>query len=167
MSRLTRMRGTRAIAVALAALTFLIPTTGAWATALTTDAKNLRTQAAEAMDSYLLLYGDRFTPAESTTLEGLSRTADTELAKVQRAVAKAEKTSAANKTKKAAALRAALRAHTQAKLKAETSFTSARNILQRRLSIFEALSALSDYEELMTAYDQLGTALQKQASALR
>lgn len=161
------MRGTRLIVIALLSTSLMLPTSTALASTLTSDAQNLRAQASQTMDTYLSRYGDRLTQAERTTLEGLSTTADSELAKVERAVARAERVSASRKAKKATALRTALRTHAAAKARAEKSLETAQTILQRRLSIFEALDALSDYESLMTSYNGLGTALEKQASALR
>lgn len=157
----------RLLALPLILVLAVVPAMSAHASTLSSDAKALRTEAAQTMETYLDLYGDRLSTAERTTLTSLSNQADAELARVQRSVTRAERIPATKPAKKATALRTALRVHARAEASAEESLNSARTILEKRLTFLEALNALNDYSALMDSYRDLGTALEKQVLDLR
>lgn len=164
------MRRIAAIPIIMAPIIMALivtPVMVAHASTLTTDARILRAEAAQTMDTYLDRYGDRLSASERTTLTALSDQADKELSRVQRAVSRAERIPTTKPAKRAAAFRTALRIHAAAEASAEDSLDSARTILEKRLTFLEALNALNDYSELMDSYQDLGTALEKQVHALR
>ena len=139
----------------------------AMAGTLANETRDLRTDVSQTIGSYVTKYGDRVTPTQKATLTSLARDADKELLKVQRAVSRAENIPSSQRSKKLIAINAALRTHAAAESRAEASLASARSILEPKLSLFEALNALSDYERLMDSYDNLGTALKAQREAIR
>lgn len=121
-------------------------------------AATLRTDVARLLQDYISGYGDRFTSAELRQLQTYRRDADRQLAAVVVATRRLEQvtdsgSSLAVRRARAAAAQAAWR---RAKSSADSSFASARGILEPKLSLIERLSAARDYSTMMGRFDDLG-----------
>ena len=128
------------------------------ATRATREARLLRQETVAMLGRYLADYGDRFTTAENDQLRAYQATADRQLASVvvttrrlQSAVARS-----APRTEILAAGRAAQRAHQRARSAAQASYEGARRIMEPRLSLFEGLGAIRDYDAMLGRFDELG-----------
>lgn len=137
------------------------------AQSLTTETRELRTDVSQTIGTYVTTYGDRVSPQDKSQLLTLARQADKELRNVQRAITKADNIPASQRSRKLIAINSAIRTHTAARTRAETAFSTARSILEPQLSIFESLSALSDYNRLMNSFNELEAGLTAERSALR
>jgi hypothetical protein len=107
---------------------------------------------------YLDDYGDRFTEAERQQLEGYRANADRQLAAVvvtTGRLSRATSNGAGASERRLAAL-AAKTAWRRAKAVADSTWTSARQIMEPRLSLFEKLGALRDYDAMMSRFADLG-----------
>lgn len=131
------------------------------AAAATREARALRTSTAAMIQRYLDEYADRFTEAEATRLTSYKATADRNLSPVvvttRRLASLIDK--GAPRADVLAAARAAQRAHGRARVVAEESYRQARAIVEPKLSLFEGLQALGDYDAMITRFDALGTRL--------
>lgn len=130
-------------------------------TQVRTDAMNLRTQVKALLQDYMDQYGDRFNANELGQLKGLQASADKQMVGVIATVNTLRTTivqrkSAAAKSKAKAA---ATTAWTNAKKNAETSWGTARGIMEPKLSLFEKIGPLNDYNSMMGKFDELGAAI--------
>jgi len=128
------------------------------ALAMRADAVSLRRDVTVMMQRYVDAYGDRFTPAQLTELTRLRQDADRQLASV--VVATGRLSSAISRKRSSgqieSARRAAASAWTRARSAADSSFGSARSIMEPQLSLVERLRALGDYTDMMSRFDALG-----------
>lgn len=128
------------------------------ASQLRTDAVSLRTQVSTLLQSYMDTYSDRFTAQELKQLTALKSNADRQMAAVVLSVNRLR--TAVIQGKSASAITAAkanaTRAWSRAKSTAEKSWEQARVIIEPKLSLFERLGALSDYNDTMARFDELG-----------
>lgn len=141
--------------------------TSTWATpaseasAASREARALRVSTAAMIQRYLDEYGDRFTAAEATRLRSYKATADRNLSPVvvttRRLASLIEK--GAPRATVLTAARAAQRAHARARVVAEDSYRQARAIVEPKLSLFEGLQALGDYDAMITRFDAVGERL--------
>lgn len=168
------IRARRALAAALLGAVMLAPTamTGgahaapssvsmdarSEATQLRSSAVALRSQVSTLLQKYMDAYADRFTAAEVARLKKLQADSDRQMAAVVGAVTRLRTAvSQGRSTSAIAAAKAnATRAWTRAKSTAETSWEQARGIVEPKLSLFERLGALSDYNDTMARFDELG-----------
>ena len=130
-------------------------------TKIRTDAINLRAQVQALLQGYLDKYGDRFNSSELAQLKALQTNADRQMVGVIAAIntlrtAIAQKKSASAVAK---AKTAAITAWSNAKKNAEASWTTARGIMEPKLSLFEKLGPLNDYNAMMDQFDALGAAI--------
>lgn len=125
---------------------------------LRTDATSLRTQVSSLLQTYMDAYSDRFTAQELKQLTALKSDADRQMAAVVLSVNRLR--TAVTQRKSASAIAAAkanaTRAWSRAKSTAETSWEQARVIVEPKLSLFERLGALGDYNDTMARFDELG-----------
>lgn len=128
------------------------------ALAMRDDAVSLRRDVERMMQRYVDTYGSRFTPADLAELTRLRRNADRQLASVvittgrlSSAITRKQGTSQVE-----TARRAALSAWTRARSAADSSYGSARSIMEPQLSLVERLRALGDYTDMMGRFDVLG-----------
>ena len=125
---------------------------------LRTDAISLRSQVSTLLQSYMDTYSDRFTAQELKQLTALKSNADRQMAAVVLSVNRLR--TAVIQGKSASAITAAkanaTRAWSRAKSTAETSWEQARVIVEPKLSLFERLGALGDYNDTMARFDDLG-----------
>lgn len=168
------MRLLAAPLLALATLGLAVPAAGAtpppavsWlspaadASAASREARDLRAATAAMIQRYLDDYGDRFTDGEAARLREYKATADRSLTPVvvtTRRLATLISREAPRRDVLVAA-RAAQRAHARARLVAEESYRQARAIVEPRLSLFEGLQALGDYDAMIARFDALGERL--------
>lgn len=128
------------------------------ALAMRADAVSLRRDVTVMMQRYVDAYGDRFTPAQLTELTRLRQDADRQLASV--VVATGRLSSAISRKRSSSQIessrRAAASAWTRARSAADSSFGSARSIMEPQLSLVERLRALGDYTDMMSRFDALG-----------
>lgn len=129
-------------------------------------AATLRTDVARMLQDYIAGYGDRFTQAEKKQLQTYRTDADRQLAAVVVATRRLEQVTAAGSSlavrrARAAAAQSAWR---RAKSMADSSFASAREILEPRLSLIERLSAARDYGTMMGRFDDLGAQIDDAAA---
>lgn len=125
---------------------------------LRTDATSLRTQVSTLLQSYMDAYSDRFTAQELKQLTALKSNADRQMAGVVLSVNRLRTAVIQGKSASAvtAAKANATRSWSRAKSAAETSWEQARVIVEPKLSLFERLGALSDYNDTMAQFDDLG-----------
>ena len=128
------------------------------ALAMRDDAISLRRDVERIMQRYVDTYGSRFTPADLAELTGLRRSADRRLASVVITTGRLASaiTRKRSGTQIETARRAALTAWTRARSAADTSYGSARSIMEPQLSLVERLRALGDYTDMMGRFDVLG-----------
>jgi hypothetical protein len=121
------------------------------------DARALRLAVAEILGDYLTTYGDRFDGPETTQLSAYKAAADRQLALVVLAANRLRTVVADGGTPAAirAATLAARTTQKRARATAETSFQRARVIVEPKLSLFEGLQALSDYQRMMDRFTAL------------
>jgi hypothetical protein len=123
------------------------------------DARALRRDVATLLKQYIDGYGDRFSVAERKQLLGFRADADRQLAHVvlaTSALSRVDAVRAPARTRRAAGANARA-SWRRAKAAADASFESARQIMEPKLSLFEQLSALRDYNTMMDRFDALGT----------
>jgi hypothetical protein len=130
-------------------------------TKVRTDATNLRAQVKALLQGYMDKYGDRFNASDLAQLKALQSSADRQMVGVIAAVntlrtAIVQKKSASAVAK---AKTAATTAWSNAKKNAETSWGTARGIMEPKLSLFEKIGPLNDYNSMMTKFDELGAAI--------
>jgi hypothetical protein len=118
------------------------------------------------LQDYIAGYGDRFTQAERKRLQTYRTDADRQLAAVVVATRRLEQATAAGSSlavrrARAAAAQSAWR---RAKSMADSSFASAREILEPKLSLIERLSAARDYSTMMGRFDDLGAQIDEAAA---
>ncbi len=128
------------------------------ALAMRDDAVSLRRDVERMMQRYVDTYGSRFTEADLHELTRLRRNADRQLSSV--VVTTGRLSSAITRTRSSVqienARRAALAAWTRARSAADSSYGSARSIMEPQLSLVERLRALGDYSDMMGRFDVLG-----------
>ena len=122
------------------------------------DARALRRDVSSTLQRYLDDYADRFSETERAQLLRYKAVADRQLVAV---VVTTKRLSQAMSTRSSAAERkiaasSATTAWKRAKAAADSSWTSARQIMEPRLSLFEKLGALRDYDSMMSRFDDLG-----------
>lgn len=133
------------------------------ALAMRDDAVSLRRDVERMMQRYVDTYGSRFTPADLVELTRLRRNADRQLSSV---VITTRRLSSAITRKQGTsqietARRAALSAWTRARSAADSSYGSARSIMEPQLSLVERLRALGDYTDMMGRFDVLGEQIRR------
>lgn len=153
----------------LAAMTSAIPAAPASVAleARTSDvAATLRADVAAVLQDYISGYGDRFTQAERKQLLTYKADADRQLLAVVIATRRLEQATASGASLALRRARgvAAQAAWRRAKARADSSFASARQILEPKLSLMERLSAARDYSTLMGRFDDLGAQIDAEAA---
>lgn len=130
-------------------------------TKVRTDATNLRAQVKALLAGYLNQYKDRFNATELAQLTTLQTSADRQMVGVISAVNTLRTAIVQKKspTVIAKAKTAATTAWSNAKKNAEASWTTARGIMEPKLSLFEKIGPLNDYNSMMNQFDALGTAI--------
>lgn len=138
------------------------------ATAAIREARLLRQETVAMLGRYLADYGDRFTIAENDQLRAYRANADRQLAgvvvttkRLQSAVVRG-----APRTEVLAVGRAAQRAHERARNAAQASYEGARRIMEPRLSLFEGIAAIRDYDAMLGRFDDLGESIDKVVAAV-
>jgi hypothetical protein len=122
------------------------------------EARVLRRETAALLTGYLTDYGDRFTTIENEQLRAYQAEADRTLAGVVVTTKRLQALVAdrAPRSQVLAAGRAAQRAHKRARTAAEASYDGARRIMEPRLSLFEGIAAIRDYDAMLGRFDDLG-----------
>jgi hypothetical protein len=122
------------------------------------EARVLRRQTAALLAGYLTEYGDRFTEAQNEQLRAYRAEADRTLAGVVVTTRRLQGlvTDRAPRSQILAAGRAAQRAHARARTAADASYDGARRIMEPRLSLFEGIAAIRDYDAMLGRFDRLG-----------
>ncbi len=125
------------------------------------EARALRRAVNAMIRDYENTYGDRLTAAEQAQMDLHRAAADRHLASVVVTTRRLSQlaSSSASRTRALAAARAAIAAHRRARAAAESSFESVRATLEPRLSLWEGLQALRDYDEMLGRFDDLGDRL--------
>jgi hypothetical protein len=133
------------------------------------EARVLRRETAALLAGYLTEYDDRFTPAENDELIGYRAAADRTLAGVVVTTKRLQSLLAAGATRSQVltAGRAAQRAHARARAAAEASYDGARRIMEPRLSLFEGIAAIREYDAMLRRFDDLGDRIDSVVSAAR
>lgn len=128
------------------------------ATSASREARQLRRETAALLTGYLTQYGDRFTTAENDELRAYQSDADRQLASVVVTTKRLQSLVAARapRGKVLAAGRAAQRSHERARLAADASYEGARRIMEPRLSLFEGIAAIREYDAMLGRFDELG-----------
>jgi hypothetical protein len=128
------------------------------ATSVGREARDLRRETAALLTGYLTQYGDRFTAAENDQLRAYQAEADRTLAGVVVTTKRLQTlaTARAPRSQILSAGRAAQRAHQRARAAAQTSYEGARRIMEPRLSLFEGIGAIRDYDAMLDRFDELG-----------
>ena len=118
----------------------------------------MRRETAALLAGYLTDYGDRFTTAENDELRAYRAEADRTLAGVVVTTKRLQSLVAdrAPRSQVLAAGRAAQRAHGRARTAAEASYDGARRIMEPRLSLFEGIAAIREYDAMLGRFDDLG-----------
>ena|GEM_PF-2017035 len=131
------------------------------ATAASSDSRQLRREVASTLGGYLSTYGDRFTSSETIKLKELTANTDRQLGFVVLATNRLRWSIAKGATDSQikAVGKAAQATQKRARTTAETSFDQARVIVEPKLSLFERLQALSDYNSMLDRFDALGEQL--------
>lgn len=122
------------------------------------EARVLRRETAALLTGYLTEYGDRFTASENDELRAYRADADRKLAGVVVTTKRLQSLVAARapRSQVLAAGRAAQRAHARARAAAQTSYDGARRIMEPRLSLFEGIAAIREYDAMLGRFDDLG-----------
>ncbi len=133
------------------------------------EARALRREAGALIRDYQARYGDRLTTTERERLDLHRATADRQLATVVVTTRRLSQlvASSATPARLRSAARAALSAHRRARVAAETSFEAVRATLEPRLSLWEGLQALRDYDAMIGRFDILGDRLTDISRSLR
>ena len=141
----------------------------ATATQTSTEAVALRRDVAATLQRYLTDYGSRFTETEKRQLLGYKANADRHLAAVVAATQRFAQstTNGSSLATRRAAGKAAQTAWQRAKAASVSTFESARRIMEPRLSVFERLQALRDYNDMNARFDALGTHINEAVAALK
>jgi hypothetical protein len=128
------------------------------ATSATKEARLLRQETTAMLSRYLTEYGARFTTAENDRLRAYRAMADRQLATVVVTARRLEAavTARAPRSEILAAGRAAQRSHQRARTAAQASYEGARQIMEPRLSLFEGIAAIRDYDAMLGRFDDLG-----------
>ncbi len=131
------------------------------AAAASSEARRLRRQVAALLQGYLDDYGDRFTPAEITELLAYKANADRQLAGVVVTTKRLKRLIAigAPKATTRSAGRAAQTSWRRARTTADATWEGARRIMEPRLSLFEQIGALRDYNATSGRFDDLGATI--------
>ena len=139
------------------------------ASAAVREARALRREAGALMREYLVAYGDRLSSSERAQMDRHRAAADRHLASVVVTTRRLSQLvgSSASAERLRTAVRAATSAHHRARAAAETSFDAVRTTLEPRLSLWEGLQALRDYDAMMGRFDDLGDRLDDVAGAAR
>lgn len=190
MDHRARTRGTARCAALLAALAVLVvgafpltPETAAAAgspavvssstdsdaTSASREARQLRRETAALLTGYLTQYGDRFTTAENDELRAYQSEADRQLASVVVTTKRLQSLVAARapRSQILTAGRAAQRAHERARLAADASYEGARRIMEPRLSLFEGIAAIREYDAMLGRFDDLGDRIDAVVAGVR
>lgn len=122
------------------------------------EARALRREVAALLQRYIDDYRDRFTEDEIALLQSYRSGADRQLASVVVTTGRLRRSIAgdASVSQVRANASRALTSWSRAKRTAETSWESARQIMEPRLSLFERLGAAGDYSAMMARFDDLG-----------
>ena len=133
------------------------------------EAVALRRDVAATLQRYLTDYGGRFTEAEKRQLIGYKANADRHLAAVVAATQRfaLTTTNGSSLATRRAAGKAAQTAWQRAKAASDATFESARRIMEPKLSVFERLQALRDYDDMNDRFDALGTHINEAVSGLK
>ncbi len=128
------------------------------ATSASREARLLRRETAALLTNYLTTYGDRFAAEENATLLAYRADADRTLAAVVVTTKRLQSVVAARapRSQVLAAGRAAQRAHERARRAAQVSYEGARRIMEPRLSLFEGIAAIREYDAMLGRFDDLG-----------
>lgn len=131
------------------------------ATSATREARLLRQETVAMLGRYLVDYGDRFTVSENDQLRAYRATADRQLATVVVTTRRLQAAVAARapRSEILAAGRAAQRSHQRARAAAQASYEGARRIMEPKLSLFEGISAIRDYDAMLGRFDDLGDSI--------
>lgn len=121
------------------------------------DARALRAEVALLLGEYLTTYGDRLDANQAAQLTSYKASADRQLAVVVVTAHRLRSMIAegGSPSQIKAAVLAAQTAQKRAKATAQSSFDRARVIVEPKLSLFEGLLALSDYNRMMDRFDAL------------
>lgn len=131
------------------------------------QARALRRDVAAMLQRYIDDYGDRFSGAERGQLMSYRANADRHLAAVvvtTRRLDQVTSNGSSIATRRAAGA-AAQSAWRRAKAASDSSFASARRIMEPRLSVIERLQALRDYTTMTGRFDELGVLIDEAAAA--
>lgn len=133
------------------------------------EARAVRREVNAMILDYLDAYGDRVTAAEREQMEGHRDNANRQLASVVVTTRRLSQlaVSSASRARVLTAARRAIVAHRRARAAAEASFASVRAILEPRLTLWEGLQALRDYDAMMGRFDRLGDRLDDIAREVR
>lgn len=147
-----------ATATATAAPAVVTASVASDATSASREARQLRRETAALLTGYLTQYGDRFSTAENDELRAYQSEADRQLASVVVTTKRLQSLveARAPRSQVLAAGRAAQRAHERARLAAEASYEGARRIMEPRLSLFEGIAAIREYDAMLGRFDDLG-----------
>lgn len=131
------------------------------AQAVNAEARSLRKDVAALLQQYISDYQDRFSDAEVQKLLGYRSDADRKLATVVFTTSqlKSAATRSASPSQVKSAADKALASWSRARSTAESSWASARAIMEPRLSLFEKIGAANDYNSMMDRFDALGERL--------
>lgn len=122
------------------------------------QARRLRTDVANLLDGYITTYQSRFSAEELELLSTYASRADAKLnalvrttSRYRNLVARGSRSSLIRQSASNA-----LATWKRGKAEAEASWDEVRQIMEPRLSLFEKLAALSDYNSAMDEFDALG-----------
>jgi hypothetical protein len=128
------------------------------AVAASSEARALRREVASLLQRYIDQYRDRFSEDEVAQLQSYRSTADRQLATVVVTTNRLRNsiTGDGSVAQVRANVAKAVTSWSRAKKTAETSWESARQIMEPRLSLFEKIGAANDYNAMMDRFDDLG-----------
>lgn len=123
-----------------------------------TDIASFRATNAALMNSYIDIYGSRFTAQEKLTFTQAKAQANLSLLELHRATSKVDRLSKSGAPKERLynASLAAQRSYAKAYTQAETTQQALDPILRNRLSLFEALGAYRDYSQALSEFTEIG-----------
>ena len=155
---LVALVGAPAVPAAASTPTAIATSISSDATSASREARGLRRETAALLTGYLTEFGDRFTEAENDQLRAYRAGADRQLAVVVVTTRRLQSavSAGAPRSEVLAAGRAAQRAHQRARATAQASYEGARRIMEPRLSLFEGISAIRDYDAMLGRFDDLG-----------
>ena len=137
------------------------------ATRAAREARFVRSETGALLTGFLTEFGERFSADETERLRGYRATADRQLAGVVVTTRRLQSAVSAGRRRAeiVAAAKAAQRSHRRARAAADVTYEAARGILEPRLSLFEGLSAIRDYDAMLGRFDLLGERIAAVATA--